>query len=193
MTCKRLVGRLSNEASQDNEGNPYYCFLDDTKSGEDAVVDPKVGDTLIVHDKGETHTIVLRLPLKERNFLKFNPPIRTYWFDKGYRADLLTSRADEPVPQTDRFPPRLKAWGFEPKALDLVSKERERFGVQHGGDVQDDQRTTHDWLMLVARQMGRLAYPTSRGDVAKFHLRVLTKIAAISMAGVESIIRKNNL
>ena len=194
---ERLCGKLSSELETGCEGQATYVFLDDAKSGYDAWVTPVVGDTLLIYDQNQTFRYDLTIPLRERNFGKFNPPIRSYWFDKGYSAELFRKVKPQQAPLRPSAPPappkHFASWGVSPRALDLIATERGRQDAQHGGEAHDDTNAVTDWLIFVNRQIGKLSYPPSRGNLHQFHLKVLTKIAALAVAGMESVIRKNNL
>lgn len=83
-----LVGRLSNEFSQESEGNPVYVFLDSRKEGYDAWVNIKKYDRLVVFDKNDQKIFDQLLTMRMNSYTmdKFDPPIKPEWFDKGYSA-----------------------------------------------------------------------------------------------------------
>lgn len=90
--------------------------------------------------------------------------------------------------------------GARAGVFDEVGDERKRQDEQWGGPEHDDAHALRDWLTFIEKQVGaarmRQEDQNSRPDIAGGYLHVpelrrrLVKIAALAVAGIESIDRQ---
>ena len=72
------------------------------------------------------------------------------------------------------------------KVLDEIAEERARQDEKWGGPAHDDEHVTADWIRFINNQSVRVHSPDGVDDSRSR----LLKIAALAVAGIESIDRK---
>lgn len=80
------------------------------------------------------------------------------------------------------------------QASDDVQRRRREQDAHHGGYERDDRRKPEEWLVLLAKYLGRAAAASPlQGPNPKAYRDALVDVAAVAQAAVESFDRKGSL
>lgn len=75
--------------------------------------------------------------------------------------------------------------------FDEINAERVTQDSQWGGPSHDDGHTLNEWIAIIVRHVG-LAASDGGDEVAKRFRRQMIRVAALAVAAVESLDRKNS-